>query len=105
MFRLVSESLLANVIAFEQAGVPLKELKQAVGRDGGTIIGQGVVFQTPIQEPLSDEDAALLAERYSKLISDYSKGELDRGLINNVKLRNKVSSKVSMIRGSLRERS
>jgi len=47
MFRMVSESMLANVIAFEEAGVSLKELKQAVGRDGGTIIGRGVVFQTP----------------------------------------------------------
>jgi hypothetical protein len=49
MFRMISESMLANVIAFEEAGVPLHELKQALGRDGGIIIGQGVVFQTPIE--------------------------------------------------------
>jgi hypothetical protein len=41
MFRMILESILAHVIAFEEAGVPLKELKQAVGRDGETIIGGG----------------------------------------------------------------
>ena len=103
MFRLFSESMLANVIAFEEAGVPLKELKQAVGRDGGTIIGRGVVFQTPIQERLSEDDAIRLIERYSKLVGEYSKGQLDRDLVNNVKLRNNVSSKTGMIRSNLRK--
>ncbi len=54
MLTMVSESMLANVIAFEKAGVPLRELKQAVERDGGTIIGRGVMFQTPIEQHLSD---------------------------------------------------
>jgi hypothetical protein len=35
MFKRVSESMLANVIASEEVEVPLQELKQAVGRDGG----------------------------------------------------------------------
>lgn len=82
--------MLANVIAFEGAGVPLKDLKQAVGRDGGTIIGRGVVFRMPIEERLSEEDTRQLIERYSKLVGDYSKGQLDRHFINNVKLRNNV---------------
>jgi len=103
MFWLVSESMLANVIAFEEAGVPLKELKQAVGRDGGTIIGRGVVFQTPIANHLSEEDVRQLIERYSKLVGEYSKGQLDNDLINNVKLRNGVSSKVALLRRTLRE--
>ncbi len=77
MFRLFCESMLANVIAFEGAGVPLKELKQAVGRDGGTIVGRGVVFRTPIQERLSDVDVRRLIERYSALVGDYSKGQLN----------------------------
>lgn len=42
---MVCESLLTNVIAFEDATVPREELKQAVERDGGTVIGRGVVFQ------------------------------------------------------------
>ena len=103
MFRMVSESMLANVIAFEEAGIPLKELNQAVGRDGGTIMGRGVVFQTPIQERPSEADARQLIERYSKLVGAYSKGQLDRDLINNVKLRNDVSFKIGMIRSNLRE--
>ena len=105
MFRLILESMLANVIAFEEAGVPLRELKQAVGRDGGTIIGRGVVFQTPIEERLSEADATTLIERYSELVGDYSKGQLDRDLINNVKLRNNVSSKIRMIHSNLRKQS
>jgi hypothetical protein len=103
MFGMVSESMLANVIAFEEAGVPLTELKQAVGRDGGTIIGRGVVFQTPIEERLSEDDARQLIERYSKLVGDYSKGQLDRDLINNIKLRNDVSSKVALISRTVRK--
>jgi len=41
MFRMISEGMIANVIAFEEAGVPLQELKQAVGYRGGTIIDLG----------------------------------------------------------------
>ncbi len=103
MFRLFSESMLANVIAFEEAGVPLKELKQAVGHGGGTIIGRGVVFRTPIEKRLSEDDARQLIESYSKLVGDYSKGQLDRDLVNNVKMRGNVSSKIGMIRSNLRK--
>jgi hypothetical protein len=81
--------------------VPLQELKESVGRDGGMIIGRGVVIHTPIQEHLSEEDARQLIERYSKLVGEYSKGQLDRNLIHNIKLRNDVSSRVSMIRNNL----
>jgi len=73
-----------------------------MGRDGGTIIEQGAVFQTPIEERLSEDDARQLIERYSKLVGDYSKGQLDRDLIDNVKLRNGVPSKIGMIRSSPR---
>jgi LPS O-antigen subunit length determinant protein (WzzB/FepE family) len=66
-------------------------------------MGRGVVFQTPIQERPSEADARQLIERYSKLVGAYSKGQLDRDLINNVKLRNDVSFKIGMIRSNLRE--
>ncbi len=98
MFKLVLESMLVNVIALEKAGVPLKELAQALGCGGGTIIGRGVVLRTPIEERLSEDDARELIECYSKLTSEYSKGKLDRSLLDNVKLRNNVPSKVSIIR-------
>jgi hypothetical protein len=103
MFRMFSESILANMIAFEEAGVPLKELKQAEGRDGGAILGRGVVFQTPTQEHLSHDGARQLIERYSELVGDYSKGQLDRDLIKNIKLRNDVSSRIGIIRSNLRK--
>jgi hypothetical protein len=52
MFRMVSESMLATVVAVKEAGVPLKEqLKQAEGRDRGTILGRGLVFQTHTEKP------------------------------------------------------
>jgi hypothetical protein len=104
MFRLVCESMLANVIAFEEAGVPLQELKQSVGRDGGMIIGRGVILQTPIEQLLSDEHAKALIESYSVLLGNYNAGRLEREHINNLKLRNNVSTKVGMIRRTLRER-
>jgi hypothetical protein len=68
-------------------------------------MGRGVVFQTPIQEHLSEDDARRLIERYSGLVSAYSKGQLDHDLINNVKPQNNVSTKVSVIRNSLRKHS
>ena len=85
MLRMISESIARKLIAFEEAEVPLKELEQAVGRDEGTIIiSWGVVFQTPVQKRLSEGDARELVERYSKkLVGDYSKGQLERDLINN----------------------
>lgn len=98
MFRIVSESMLANVIAFEEAGVPLKELKQAVGRDGGAIMGRGLVFQTPIQEHLSENDARQLIERYSKLVGDYNADRLSSEHIDHIKEQNNVGTKVGMIR-------
>lgn len=103
MLRMISENMFANAIAFQEAGVPLKELKQAVGRDGGTIVGRGMVFQTPIHEHLSEDDARQLIERYSRLVGDYSKGQLDRDLINNIKFRNDVSSKIGLIHVNLRK--
>ena len=75
-----------------------------MGRDGGAIIGRGVVFQTPIQERLSEDDTGQLIERYSTLVGEYSKGQLDRNLMDDIKLRNNVSSKIGLIRSNLRER-
>ncbi|MDP9437186.1 MAG: hypothetical protein M3P49_00315 [Actinomycetota bacterium] len=62
-----------------------------------------MVFRTPVQERLSDDDAGRLIERYSELVGEYGRGQLDRDLIN-AKLRNNVSSKVGMIRTTLRKR-
>jgi hypothetical protein len=37
MFRMVSENMLASVIAFEAAGVPRQDPTQTVGRDRGRV--------------------------------------------------------------------
>ena len=97
--------MLANVIAFEEAGVPWQDLKQIVGRDGGTIIGRGVVFQRPIAQRLSEEDGELLFRVYSELAADYNAGRLDAERIDRVKQQNNVRAKAGMIRSNLRMRS
>jgi hypothetical protein len=96
--------MLANAIAFEEAGVSREDLKQAVGRDGGTIIGRGIVFQAPIERRLSEEDGELFFKSYGRLIGDYNAGRLDPERVNHLKQQNDVSSKVDLIRRSLRER-
>jgi hypothetical protein len=103
MFRMVCESILANVIAFEEAGVPQQELTQAVGRDGGTVIGRGVVLQTPIERYLTEQDGKLLFRTYSKLIGDYNVGRLGSERVNHIKERNNVSTKVDVIRKKRRK--
>jgi len=52
-------------------------------------------------EQIGPDLPPLLLERYSRLVGEYSKGQLDRNLIHNIKLRNDVSSRVSMIRNNL----
>jgi hypothetical protein len=104
MFRMISESMLANVIAFEEAGVPRQELNQVVGRDGGTITGRGVMFQTPIAQRLSEEDGELLFGAYSKLAADYNAGHLHAERIDRIKGQNNVHTKTGVIRMNLRGR-
>lgn len=94
---MVSESMLANVIAFEEAGVPLKELKQAVGRDGNAVVGRDVVFQSPIQVRLSEDDARQLIKRYGKLVGDYNASWLNAKRLDRIKEQNNVRTKADMI--------
>jgi hypothetical protein len=48
------------------------------------------------QEHLSEDDARQLPERYSK-------GQLGRYLINNIKSPNGISSRIGLIQGNLRK--
>lgn len=102
-FTMLCESILANVIAFDEAGVPRRELKQIVGPDGGTIIGRGMIFQTPVEERLSDEDGRLLFETYRELVSNYDAGRLGSDRVDGIKERNNVPRKANVIRGTLSE--
>ena len=102
-FTMLSESILANVIAFDEAGVPRRELKQMVGPDGGTIIGRGMIFQTPVEERLSDKDGRLLFETYRELVGVYDAGRLDSDHVDRIKKRNDVPRKANVIRGTSSE--
>lgn len=102
-FTMLCESILANVIAFDEAGVPRRELKQIVGPDGGTIIGRDMVFQAPVQQRLSDEDGRLLFETYRELVGDYDAGRLDLDRVDRIKERNDVPRKANVIRETLSE--
>ncbi len=102
-FTMLCESILANVIAFDEAGVPRGELRQIVGPDGGTIIGRGMIFQTPVQERLSDEDGRLLFETYREVVGDYDAGRLDSDRVDRIKERNDVPQKANVIRKTLSE--
>ena len=57
-----------------------------------------------MEQHFSDEDAKSLIGSYSELLGNYNAGRLDRDRINNLKLRNNVSTKAGMIRRTLRER-
>jgi hypothetical protein len=102
-FTMLCESILANVIAFDEAGVPRRVLKQIVGPDGGTIIGREMIFQTPVERRLSDEDGRLLFEAYRELVENYDAGRLDSNRVNHLKDQNNVPVKVAAIRVTLSE--
>lgn len=102
MARMFSESMLAIVIAFEKASVPREELQYSVGRDGGMVVGRGIVYQTPVAEYLSEEDGEFLFNSNSELIGEYDKGRLKREQIDIIKMRNRSSKKAYEIRRTLR---
>ena len=97
----VSESVLANVIALELAGVPRDEIKMVVGRDGGTVIGAGAMFQTPLVTPLSTEQGKVLYDEFAQLFTDYRQGSLDAEQLAQIRGRNNVDNKIDAIRQSL----
>jgi hypothetical protein len=71
LFASLSEAILANVIACESSGIPREHIKMIVGRDGGTIIGDGMVFQTPVTQPLTEEQGRRLFEAFARLYAEY----------------------------------
>jgi hypothetical protein len=58
----ISESILANLIAFDRAGISRNDIDQIIGRDGGTLIGGGAMFQTPVNAPLTEAQGRQLFE-------------------------------------------
>lgn len=97
----ISESVLANVIALELAGVPRDEIKMVVGHDGGTVIGAGAMFQTPLVTPLSQEQGKVLRNEFSTLFLQYRRGALGADRLAQIRNRNNVDNKIDIIRQSL----
>ena len=97
----VTEAVLANVIVLEEAGVPQGDIKMVVGRDGGTVVGGGAIFQTPLERPLSQEQGKALFDAFSALYSRYRQGHVDAGQLDRIRERHNVGSKVETVRQSL----
>ena len=51
MLDQIAESILANLIAFDRAGIPRGSVQQVIGREGGLLFGCGAMFQTPVSSP------------------------------------------------------
>ena len=102
LFTLMSESILANLIALDEAGIKRKDVTTVVGQDGGTVIGGGAMFQTPVTKRLSDEDGHELFNKYAELQKQYDAGLLPKERVKDLRIRNNVSKKVEAIRQSNR---
>ena len=97
----VSEAVLANVIVLEEAGVPQRDIKMVVGRDGGTVVVGGAMFQTPLERQLSQEQGKALFEAFSELYARYRQGNVEAGQLDRIRERNNIDSKVETVRQSL----
>lgn len=97
----LSESILANLIAFHRAGIKRDDIKIIVGRDGGTVIGGGAMFQTPVERKLSEEDGKELFAHFRFILMKWEKGEIPDDRIEQICAKNRVDHKVTVIRGSL----
>ncbi|HWD40384.1 MAG TPA: hypothetical protein VG944_16160 [Fimbriimonas sp.] len=98
----ISESILANLIAFDRAGVRRGEVQQIIGKDGGTLIGAGAMLQTPVQETMTDEQGRALFDSYKKLLEAYDRGEIAQSVIADITSRNNTDKKTEMLRSNLK---
>ena len=99
---MISESILANLIAFDRAGIPRGEVQQIIGKDGGTLIGGGAMLQTPVQETMTDDQGRALFASYKKLLEAYDRREIAESVIADITSRNNTDKKTEMLRKNLR---
>ncbi len=97
----ISESILANLIACHRAGLKPDDIRIVVGKDGGTIIGGGVVFQTPVAHPLTEDEGKDLFAYFKALLRQYEKNELPESLVSSLCEKNRVEHKIESIRKSI----
>ena len=103
LFAQLSESILANLMVFDVAGISRKDVTMIVGVDGGTIIGGGAMFQTPVTKKLSEEDGKILFDRYADLLKQYDAGLLPANRITDIRKRSNFEHKLKSIRQSNRK--
>ena len=99
----ISESILANLIAFHRAGIKPEEIQLVVGCDGGTVIGGGAMFQTPVERKLTEEEGKELFNFFHFLLTKYESGELSTDQIRLICENNRVDHKINVIKKSLRD--
>lgn len=95
---MLAEAILANLIAFDRAGIRRGEVQQIIGPDGGTLIGGGALLQTPVENRMTDEEGHALLESYKKLLGAYDRGEIAESILAEIANRNKTENKAEMLR-------
>lgn len=100
LFDRLSEAILANVIACEASGILREKTKMVVGPDGGTVIGDGMVFQTPVTARLSEERGRLLFAAFEKLLAEYDANGLSAARLAGIRASHNVDHKVQAIRNA-----
>ena len=98
LFESMSEAILANVIACEISGIPRDQIKMVVGRDGGTVIGDGMMFQTPVTSRLTEEHGRLLFEVFGRLYAEYEAARLPASRLAEIRAHHNVDHKLQVIR-------
>jgi len=101
MLDQIAESILANLIAFDRAGIPRGQIQQIIGREGGGLIGGGAMFQTPVLRPLTQEQGKQLFDVYRRLLEAYDRGEIPEAVIADITERNNTANKTELIRKQL----
>ncbi len=93
----ISESILANLIAFDRAGISRNQIQQIIGSDGGTLIGGGAMLQTPVASRLTQDQGKELFMSYKRLLEAYDRGEIATSVVDDLTTRNNTTKKTEMI--------
>ncbi len=102
-FQQLSEAILANVIALYEGGVSPDDVRLVVGADGGTVVGGGAVFQTPVAQRLTEDHAQRLYRAVGDLLTAYDAGRVPAAMLAEIRARHNVERKVEAVRAALSE--
>ena len=86
----LAEAILANVVAFEKADIPLESLKIMIGRDGTSVKAGKAILQTPIESELTDQEGRELFDVFERLHKQVSSGAIPPERIKRICEANKV---------------